>query len=160
MAAKKDSGAPAALKAVEDHELQCRIEKDAARLARDHALEKMVEGDDVSERTYRQSVALYDETLGRWDEALKRLNLFDKSVREERRSGETVLVEVAKEVFAQYDLSLALALEAYIVTISQQASLCESPEAFYKAHADTIRATRAGAIEAAKKEGALPAWVP
>lgn len=159
MPKNSDIGAPAALKAIEEHELQCRNEKERLRQERDAALETMVEGDDVSERKYRQRVNAYAEALQNWDEALKRLNTFDKGVSAERREGEKITVSEAKEIFRQLILSIDLAIEGYIISLSQSAALCESPEAFHISHADNLRAAKEGALEAARRDGVLPKWI-
>jgi hypothetical protein len=154
-----ESGAPAALKAIEAHELACRKEKDLAHSAWKRAQELEVEGDDVSERKERLTHTRYVESLEHWDDATKKLAIFDKGVKEERREGEKILVSEVKEIFAQFDLSINLAVEQYIIAQAQSAALCGSPEEFHLAHADNIRAAKAGAIDAAKREGVLPNWI-
>lgn len=94
-----------------------------------------------------------------WAQTSKILLSFDSKVSVERREGEKIPVSEAREIFAQYELSLRLAMEAYIIKISQDAALCDSAEAFHLAHADGIRATRDGAIACAKRDGVIPNWL-
>ncbi len=154
-----EKGAPAALKAIEAHELQCRNEKDEAHKEWKEAQDLVAEGDDVSESKERRLHFRYIEALEHWDDATKKLALFDKGVSAERREGEKIPVAECKEIFAQYELSLRLAMEAYIIKIAQDAALCESAEGFHLAHAEAIRACREGAIASARREGVLPGWL-
>lgn len=154
-----DTGAPAALEAIAAHELRCRKEMDTAYLLWQDAKAKRNEDDDVSMRSYNRTHRDYTDALEEWHASSKKLLDYDTKISPERRDGEKILVSECKEIFAQYELSLRLAHEAYIITIAQQAALCSSPEEFHRSHADTIRATRDGAIEAARKEGVLPTWL-
>ena len=156
---KQDSGAPAALKAIEADELLCRKRRDAAMKEWEEKDRKLVIGDDVSEADERRAWMRYQEAREVHAETLKSLATFDKGVREDRREGEKILVSDVKEMFAQLDLSWSLALESYIVASAQSAALCSSPEEFYVAHAENIRAAKSGAMDAAKREGVLPAWI-
>jgi hypothetical protein len=156
---KLDSGAPAALKAIEADELLCRRHRDAAFKIWQEADEKNVLGDTIKEADERRAWGRYLEAREVYAEAAKQLALFDKGVREDRREGEKILVSDVKELFAQIDLSWSLALESYIVTNAQSAALCESPEQFHAAHAENMRAAKAGALDAAKREGILPSWI-
>lgn len=157
--APQDSGAPAALKAIESDELLCRKRRDAAMKEWEEKDRKLVLGDDVSEADERRAWMRYQEAREVHAETLKSLATFDKGVREDRREGEKILVSDVKELFAQLDLSWNLALESYIVASAQSAALCSSPEEFHVAHAAHIRAAKAGALDAAKREGVLPAWI-
>lgn len=157
--AQQEAGAPAALRAIEIHELKCREEKDAAHAEWKDAQRLEVEGDDVSEAKERRMHYRYVEALEHWDDATKKLAVFDKGVTKERREGEKIAVEEAKEIFAQLDLCGTLSMEAYIASQAQSAALCDSPEGFMVAHAENIRAARSGAIDAAKRDGVLPAWI-
>jgi hypothetical protein len=156
---KQDSGAPAALKAIEADELLCRNRRDAAMKEWEEKDRKLVIGDEVSEADERRAWMRYQESREVHAETLKSLATFDKGVSKERREGEKITVEEAKEIFAQLDLCGTLSLEAYIAAQAQSAALCDSPEAFMVAHAENIRAARNGAIDAAKRDGALPAWI-
>ena len=154
-----DTGAPAALKAIAEHELRCRNEKDAAYAAWSVAKSKLVEGDDVSERTANRAHREYIELLEIWHDASKKLLEFEKVVPEAKREGEKIAVSDAKEYFRQYELSISIAIETYIVQISQSAALCESAEKFHSLHSDAIRTSVKGAIESAVREGVIPAWI-
>lgn len=156
---KQDSGAPAALKAIEAHELKCRLEKDTAHAEWKRAQEKEVEGDDVSEFKERRMHSRYVEALEHWDDATKKLALFDKGVREDRREGEKVSLADVREWIAQLRLCRNITLENYLIGISQQSPTFKAPIDFMKAHGDLIRATEESAIAAAVKEKQLPAWI-
>lgn len=159
MTPRNETGAPAALRAIEEHELRCRNEKDTAHKCWQERLRLLVVGDDVSERDERLSHSRYLEALELWDDSTKKLAVFDKGVRPERREGEKILVVECKEMFAQLFLSLNVALESYIISIAQNAYQCNSAEEFFQMHADNLRATRDTAIESAKRECVLPEWV-
>lgn len=154
-----DTGAPAALAAIERHELECRTEKDNALAEWKEAKRLVVDGDDVSERKERRLHNQYRDALEMWDDATKKLAVFDKGVRPERREGEKILVADAKELFAQYELCVDLALEQCIVADCQSAALCNSPDEFHAAHAENWRSAKASAIDAARRDGAIPAWL-
>jgi hypothetical protein len=166
MAAKKpipqprgEKGAPAALAAIAEHELRCRTEKDAAYDAWNKAKDKLVEGDDVSERALNRAHREYLEVLEIWHDASKKLLEFEKAVPEAKRDGEKIAVSEAKEYFRQYALSIDLAVEQLVIQISQAAALCESPEEFHKAYAENIRSAKSGAVESAVAENKLPGWL-
>ena len=84
---------------------------------------------------------------------------FDKGVRPERREGEKMPVEEAREILAQLLLCVDLAVEQVIIADAQSAAMCDSPSDFHKAHAVNWRAAKDSAIESAKKDGVLPAWL-
>lgn len=156
---KGERGAPAALRAIEAHELQCRNEKDEAHEEWKKFYAKIVDEDPVSieraDRLHRD----YFAALELWDDATKKLALFDKGVSAERREGEKIPVSEAREIFAQYELCILQAVESYVISISQQAAICESPEAFHIAHAEAIKTARDSAIKLARSEGVIPAWL-
>lgn len=154
-----DSGAPAALKAIEAHELRCREDKEAAYVAWKESQRTLVEDDDVSMRKMNRCHREYIDALEIWDEATKKLGEYDKRISPERREGEKASVADVKEWFAQLRLSIDLAIEDYIVQISQKAALVTSPEEFHRAHADALRAAKDGAIDASIREEKLPKWV-
>ena len=154
-----ESGAPAALKAIEEHEVQCRIAKDEAYRKWRNSVLLAVEGDDVSERNERLSLRDYNEALQMWDDATKKLAVFDKGVKQERREGEKVLVSEAKEIFKQFNLCYRMAIESYIITISQNVFECKSSQEFHGMHAENLRVTVQSAINDAKRDGVLPKWI-
>ncbi len=154
-----EAGAPAALKAIESHEVRCRADMENSYAEWKTAQSKRNEDDEVSERIANKAHRDYIDALEVWHEATKKLGEFDKRIAPERREGEKVGVEEVKEYFRQYQLSIDLALEAYIIHQSQAATLCNSPEEFHTAHAANLRAVKQGAIEAAIREGVLAKWV-
>jgi hypothetical protein len=161
---KNDTGAPSTLKRLEAHEAGAEQQviriKDSLAAMRDLLVPN---ADKETQETLKAQIdSLQRELEGAYDlwfKLSKQVREFDKSVKLERREGEKIGVTEAAEIFAQYDLSLELALESYIITIAQAAALCQSPEEFHKAHAETLRSTRLMAIEAAKREGVIPNWL-
>ena len=111
----------------------------------------------IAEKLQIESDLLF--SLRRWDISRKALLEFDRGVAPEKREGEKILVSEAKEIFAQYQLSIDLAIEQTIIADAQSAALCDSPEAFHIAHAGNYHAAKEGAITAAKNDGALPSWI-
>lgn len=156
-----NTGAPAALEAIAAHELRCREAKDAAYLIWQKAKKDRNEDDDISMRTYNRTLRDYEESVEEWIDLTKALLGYDSKVSPARREGEKVSVDEAREYFRQYWLSIELAIEAYIVQISQAAALCESPEAFHLAHAENIRSAKDGAIDACFRGDSpvLPKWL-
>lgn len=156
---KQDSGAPAALKAIEADELLCRKQRDLAFKVWQEADEKNVLGDDVKEADERRAWGRYLEAREVYAEAAKQLATFDKGVSKERREGEKITVEEAKEIFAQLILSYDLAFEKCILTDARDAALAKTEIEFHEAHARNWRSAKDGAIESAKGEGVLPKWI-
>ena len=89
----------------------------------------------------------------------KILLAYDRGVATERKDGEKISVEECKEIFAQYQITIDLALEQAIIADAQSAALCDSPEAFHRAAADNWRAAKDGALASAKAENILPKWI-
>lgn len=154
-----DTGAPAALKALQEHEHKFRLETEKAYEVWQETKGNLVDGDSESERVYIRAHREYTEVLEIWHDALKKLLAFEKAVPEAKRDGEKILVSDAVEYFRQYSLSISLAIEQYILQQAQSAALCDSPEDFVKAHGENIRAAKQGAIDAALNDGKLPNWI-
>ena len=89
----------------------------------------------------------------------KVLLAYDRGIDSNRKEGEKISVDEAREIFAQLILSIDLALEQRLIADAQSAALCDSPEAFHKASADNWRAAKDGAIASAKSECVLPKWL-
>ena len=94
-----------------------------------------------------------------WNKTAKALLSYDRGVATDRKEGEKISVEEAKEIFRQFMLTIDLALEQRIIADAQSAALCDSPEAFHAASADNWRAAKDGALASAKSEGVLPNWI-
>jgi len=156
---KQDSGAPAALKAIEADELLCRNRRDAAMKEWEEKDRKLVIGDEVSEADERRAWMRYQEAREVHAETLKSLATFDKGVSKERREGEKITVEEAKEIFAQLLLCYDLAFEKCILTDARDAALAKTEIEFHEAHARNWRSAKDGAIESAKGENVLPKWI-
>lgn len=157
------TGAAQALARLEKEELQTYAAKEAleARLAEldEPSLNATTEQKELwaTTKTRIESDLLF--SLRRWDISRKALLEFDRGVAPEKREGEKILVSEAKEIFAQYQLSIDLAIEQTIIADAQSAALADSPEAFHIAHAANYRAAKEGAITAAKNDGVLPNWI-
>ena len=157
------TGAPAALRRLETEELKCYQSKEQLEAALSDLPEPSLNATtEQHERWSAQKTRLESDLLfsfKRWDIARKALMEYDKSVAPEKREGEKILVSEAKEIFAQYQLSIDLAIEQTIIADAQSAALADSPEAFHVAHAANYRAAKEGAITAAKSDGVLPSWL-
>lgn len=147
------------MRAIEAHEVRCRAEMESAYTAWKEAQSKRVEGDDVSERMANRMHREYGEALEAWHDSSKKLLEYDSKVAPARREGEKVPVDDVKEWFAQYELSIDLAIEALIKADAQSAALCDSPEAFYKLHAENYRAAKRNALDQAIQNGVIPRWM-
>lgn len=161
-ATNSDTGAPAALSRLEKDErasyeryeaetvkLLAAIKKKAPvdekqKQARDNEIEKLT-----------KNVELLREA---WHDTAKVLNQFQKTVPEEKREGEKIGITEARNIIRQIILSGRLAVDVYILSLSQSAVLCATEQDFHKAHAENIRSAFQGAIEAAKREKAIPDW--
>ncbi len=93
-----------------------------------------------------------------WFKLSKQVREYDRSVSESRREGEVIPRDTVQEFFAQLILSYNLAIESYIISLAQDATRSESPEAFYQMHADNLRSCVTAALEKAEKDGKLPKW--
>ena len=101
----------------------------------------------------------YLDALEIWDDATKKLALYDKQIAPEKREGEKILRTEAVEIFSQIRLSLTLGLESYII---RMADLCSQPltqQEAHRLHAENLRDCFAAQIESAKREGAIPVWI-
>lgn len=164
-ASLSDLGAPAALLRLETEELKCYAAKERleAQLVEWASQEPPFNASDDLKTQWKIAKANLEGDLlsayKRWDITRKSLNEYDRSIKEDRREGEKILVSDAREAFAQLKLCLEIAREKYLITIAQTAPKFQGPQDFMKAHGELIRETHEGAIAAAKKEGVLPAWV-
>lgn len=158
-APRGDKGAPAALKAIEEHELRCREEKDVARLAWKDAETQLVEGDEIAERRLNRTRRQYLESLETWDDSTKKLALFDKQVLPEKREGEKITKDDAEKYFTAYTRHARVAYENTIMSIAQDAIHCATPESFYGMAAGRLRHSLNDAMKTAHTEGRVPAWL-
>jgi len=159
----EEKGAPAALARLETEELKCYQRKQELEHQLDNLPEPSLNATTeqhelwATQKTRLESDLLF--AFKRWDVAVKSLREYHEKIKPSEREGEKLLVSEAKEIFAQYQLSLSLALESYIVAQAQSAALCEGPEEFHKAHAENIRASISSSIAAAIADGVVPAWI-
>lgn len=96
------------------------------------------------------------ENVQKWQ---KSLATFDKQIAPERREGDKIPVSEAREIYEQLLLCVAIAAQSTRLTNAQQAALCDSPEAFDVATAGAWQGAIAGAIQAAKDDNVIPAWL-
>lgn len=158
------TGAADSAKRLESAEAKAasKVDKLDAELEKLEGELKQADGDEIetariSDKIKHAAKSLFDETK-RWIELAKQVNSFYKAVDESKREGERVTVAEAQEFFRQYDLSIRLAIESYIIALSQDATRAETPEQFYQSHADNLRTAFVAAIEKAQKDGKVPRW--
>lgn len=159
---KQETGAPAALRRLEDHELRCAQECDKLKAERDRlrAMQEP-EGDEAMrnhQNAIQNAVSNLADAQEDWNKALKSLREFDKAVSPEKREGEKIMRANVEEFMQQVYISIDLAMESYIISLSQDATRAESPEQFYQMHADNIRSCKVAAIEKAIQDKKLPSW--
>lgn len=157
-----ETGAPAVLR---------RLEKDALELEQtiDNAKERLValqllspNGEKADEKHKAEIARVqneYDSARDEYIKVAKVLLPYDKGISSERKEGEKISVAEAREIFAQLVLSIDLSIEQVIISDAQSAALCDSPESFHAAHAENYRAAKAGALDAATRDGVLPKWI-
>lgn len=155
---KGEQGAPAALRAIEEHEVRCREEKEIARDLWKAAQTALDEGDEVSLRTESRCRQDYLHALEIWDDATKKLALFDKTVTPEKREGERIPKAEAESFLTASTRGLRIALEQGLVSISQDAMQCATPEVFYTMAASQIRGAFTESMNTAVRESKLPSW--
>lgn len=157
-------GAPAAAQRLEAREaaLWGRIERLEADLTKEDDDFKKADGDEVEQKLISAKIALINkdlmDTQKSWLQLTKQVREFDASIDTSRREGEKISRTEAEEFFRQHRLSIKLAIEKYIISLSQDATRAESPEQFYQAHADNIRTAFQSELENAQKDGKLPKW--
>lgn len=157
-------GAPAAAQRLEAREaaLWGRIIRLEADLEKADAEFAQTDGDTERQKSISDKIALVNkdlmDTQKSWLQLTKQVREFDASIDTSRREGEKIARSEAEEFFKQLRLSIKLAIEKYIISLSQDATRAESPEQFYQAHADNIRTAMTSEIENAQKDGKLPKW--
>lgn len=158
-----ETGAPANAKLLEKHAADAELEVNRVKeqLA---ALRELVQpnGEKEAQATLSAQISKLQSDLegayDLWFKLSKQVREYDKAVDTSRREGEKVPRSDVEEFFQQYDLSLRLAIESYIISLSQDATRAESPEQFYQAHAGNLRSCVRAAIDGAIKDGKLPGW--
>ncbi len=164
MKPKNEQGAANTAKRLESHEADAeaqivRLKDEIARYQIEH---DKLDGAEDRQGPIRSKLAALRSELNDaydlWFRLSKQVREYDKSVSSERREGEKILRSEVEEFFQQYDLSLRLAIESYIIALSQDACRAESPDQFYQAHAGNLRSCVRAAIDSAVKDGKLPKW--
>lgn len=153
-----DAGAPAALRAIEEHEVRCREEKEIARDLWKAAQTNLCEGDEVSGRTESRTRQDYLHALEIWDDATKKLALFDKTVAPEKREGEKVTKADAEKWLTSFARHARVGFEMMIGAVAQDAMQCATPEDFYRMSAEQFRGSFNEAMNTAERENQLPSW--
>jgi hypothetical protein len=144
------TGAPAALERVAREELEAAQAVEDARKR-----VGMASDEDVAARLRAE----HQDALDRWYKAVKALRELDKSVVIERRTEDVVPVREARDAMTQALLSVRLAGEAALLASAQDAALCECEAEFIERAGPRVRDAFGEAIETARRNGALPAWV-
>lgn len=160
---KAETGAPANALLLEKHAADAELEivriKDQLS-----ALRELVQpnGDTETQKSLGDQISKLQRDLegayDLWFKLSKQVREYDRAVDMSRREGEKIPRADVEEFFKQYDLSLTLALEGYIISLSQDACRVESPQEFYQAHADNLRACKTAQMEAAIRDSKLPKW--
>lgn len=159
-----ETGAPANAKKLEQHASEAEQQVVRTRTEIQDLLADLPkhDGSDEKQKKIRESIDSLYNRLGKeydlWLDLSKQVVAYDKAVSETRRDGAKILQTDAEEFFQQYDLSLRLAIESYIISLSQDATRAESPEQFYQAHAGNLRSCVRAAIDGAIKDNKLPGW--
>lgn len=150
------TGAPAVLRRLEADALDATQRIDDAKARRD-AL--MALGENAVDKI---ALARVENDLA-WAKddfvtTAKVLLSYDKGVKSERREGEKVPVNEAREWIAQLVLSLRLATEQALLSSAQAAALCDEAEAFAGQVGPLVRAAFDSALATARRDGVLPDW--
>lgn len=158
------TGAPDSAKRLEAAEAQAAAKREVLERELERLEEQLKQADGDKEREDelgakidRAAKSLLTQTKT-WIELAKQVNSFYKAVDESKREGEKIPKVEAEEFFRQFRLSIKLAIEKYIISLSQDATRAESPDQFYQAHSDNIRTAFQSELESAQKDGKLPKW--
>lgn len=159
-----DTGAPANAKLLEQHASEA--EREVVRIKGEitKLVERIPQLDGNDEALRRAQVELSTAKDGLtdayelWFKLSKQVREYDKAVDTSRREGDKVPRADVEEFFQQFNLSIDLAIESYIISLSQDATRAEAPEQFYQMHADNLRSCKQAAIDRAIQDKKLPSW--
>lgn len=160
---KADTGAAAALRRLETHELEASQEVASLRKQLEdlRAMQDPV-GDD-SLRIHRNKLAQAVDALASaqesWIKTLKSLREFDKAVAPAAREGEKIPRSEVERIITMVFLSDRIAFETHLLSISQDAIRCVDEQDYYAKFASSHRACREQAIISAIEHEKTPAWV-
>jgi hypothetical protein len=157
----QEMAAPAVLKRLQSSAAKFAEQEDdaEARLAELYMLSPNAKETQDNKSAIARAEAELFNARDNFNKTAKALLNYDKGVATERKDGEKISVEEAREIFAKLMLTIDLALEQRIIADAQSAALCDSPEAFHRASADNWRAAKDGALAGAKADGVLPKWL-
>jgi hypothetical protein len=157
----QEMAAPAVLKRLQSSAAKFAEQEDdaEARLAELYMLSPNAKETQDNKSAIARAEAELFNARDNFNKTAKALLNYDKGVATERKDGEKISVEEAREIFAQLMLTIDLALEQRIIADAQSAALCDSPEAFHRASADNWRAAKDGAVASAKADSVLPKWL-
>jgi hypothetical protein len=157
----QEMAAPAVLKRLQSSAAKFAEQEDdaEARLAELYMLSPNAKETQDNKSAIARAEAELFNARDNFNKTAKALLNYDKGVATERKDGEKISVEEAREIFAQLMLTIDLALEQRIIADAQSAALCDSPEAFHRASADNWRAAKDGALASAKADSVLPKWL-
>lgn len=160
----KSTGAPANAKLLESHAADAEAEVvkiKTERLRLQEAVAKL-DGDPEKQKPFLAQLsdlpAQLEKAYELWFKLSKQVLDYDKKVDTARREGEMIPRDDAQEFFAQLILSYNLAIESYIISLSQDATRAESPEEFYQKHSENLRSCVTSAFDKAQKDEKLPKW--
>jgi len=160
---QSDKGAPAAAGRLEIHEAAAEQKVNAIG-EQIEALRELVQPNSPDEEKKALNAQILDlerqhlAAYKLWFELSKQVRDYYKTVDSSKREGEKIPRSDVEEFFQQFNISIDLAIESYIISLSQDATRAESPEAFYLMHADNLRSCKVAAIQRAIQDKKLPSW--
>lgn len=161
----KETGAPAALRAIEIEEANARAHRDecekvylnACRDAQTKPMEKDGTDWDRMEAVAKRHL---DDAESRLNALRKLLLTYDKSVTPEKRdSTERITREQGERLFSMISIYLLQNTEAFITSFCQDVLSCKTPADVHKLSADKLRECLSNSVDSGIRESHLPAWV-
>lgn len=160
-----DSGAPAALRALEAQELADRKAKDAAWLALQQAYANKaskpaaLDGADFDKEIAAADMQ-YASARAYWLSSIKQLLPYDKGISENKRdAGEKITRAECEKIFQMFAIYDRTASESFITSLCGNVLTCKTREEVYAKYAEEYRNCKRIALESALRENHLPAWV-
>ena len=157
----QEMAAPAVLKRLQSSAAKFAEQEDdaEARLAELYMLSPNAKETQDNKSAIARAEAELFNARDNFNKTAKALLNYDKGVATERKDGEKISVEEAREIWKQFVLCVNLAMEQHIIASSQTAALCDSPESFHISAAVNWRSALTGIIDSAISDGTLPKWL-
>jgi hypothetical protein len=157
----QEMAAPAVLKRLQSSAAKFAEQEDdaEARLAELYMLSPNAKETQDNKSAIARAEAELFNARDNFNKTAKALLNYDKGVATERKDGEKISVEEAREIWKQFVLCVNLAMEQHIIASSQTAALCDSPESFHISAAENWRSALTGIIDSAISDGTLPKWL-